>query len=811
MSNNRAEDFLSLRRQIIKKEYGNLNDKQLEAVLHVDGPLLILAGAGSGKTTVLVNRIANIIKFGKAYHSNIVPETLTDGDISYLKAYLRGEVDDAYSVAQMISVSPAKPWQVLAITFTNKAAGEMKERLERTIGPEANDIWASTFHSCCARILRRYGERLGYTNHFTIYDTDDSRRVMKECQRYLNIDDKALPFKSILGEISRAKDSLISPKEFTQEAGQDFRLKRIAEAYVKYQELLKKADAMDFDDIIVNTVRLLEENPDVLEYYQKRFRYILVDEYQDTNHAQYRLTSLLASGSQNLCVVGDDDQSIYRFRGATIENIMSFEKQYKNAMVIRLEQNYRSTQNILDAANAVISHNTQRKGKNLWTSNQGGDKIEYKSAYNEQAESEFIADMILENTAKGRKWGEHAVLYRMNAQSMSIERTFVKMGIPYRVIGGLRFYDRKEVKDAVSYLAVINNPNDDVRLRRIINEPKRGIGATTINYALEIAAGLGTSLFQILKTADQYERLSRAAVRLKQFAAMIEEFIAAVDSLSLKELFDMVMERTGYTASLALDKETYEDRLANIQELSSTLLKYDMENEDGELSTFLEEVALMSDIDNYDDSVDTVVFMTLHAAKGLEFPVVFIPGMEENIFPGMQSIYNPDDIEEERRLAYVGITRAKEQLYLLNAQQRMLFGSTSRNPPSRFLGEIPGELLNDRSTVTFQMSVPQQGGNAYGEKGSRSFMNFGGFSSGTRPVQQAPSTVSARANTAAKTSGGAADLDFKAGDTVLHKTFGTGVVLQTQAMGNDLLLEIAFDKAGTKKLMAKFARLTKQS
>lgn len=737
-------------------QFSNLNDKQQQAVYHTDGPLLILAGAGSGKTTVLVNRVFHIIDSGRA-----------------------------------------RPWQVLAITFTNKAAGELKERLEKAIGPEASDIWASTFHSCCTRMLRRFGERLGYTNHFTIYDTDDSRRVMKQIMKEIGIEEKRLGHKTILSEISSAKDSLILPEAYQQQNEGDFRLRRIGEAYARYQTALKQADAMDFDDIIVNTVRLLKENEDVLELYQNQFQYIMVDEYQDTNHAQYVLTALLAAKNKNICVVGDDDQSIYRFRGATIENILSFEHQYPDATVIRLEQNYRSTQNILDGANGVIAHNLQRKGKELWTANGAGDKILVQTCYNETEESQFIADKILENTAAGMSMGDHAVLYRMNAQSGSIERTFVKSGIPYRIIGGHRFYDRKEIKDVISYLAVINNPNDNVRLQRIINVPKRSIGDTTVANGMEIAAGLGLSLFQVLKEAPQYAKLSRSGKKLHDFIDMMEEFmVIAQEEVSLKDLLAKVVERVGYMAYLDLDPESAEERKNNIEELYSILLKYEQENPEGDLSSFLEEVTLMSEIDNFDQGADTVVLMTIHSAKGLEFPVVFIPGMEDGIFPGNQSMYDPSEMEEERRLAYVGITRAKKNLYLLNAAQRMLYGQTNRNPPSRFIKEIPAENLDNRSAVS----------NVYSGMGGSSAETIG-RGTGTS-IHTKRSSVYNHEFGQPKGDADAVSA-FAAGDAVVHKTFGAGVVLSAQAMGNDVLLEVAFEKAGTKKLMAKFAKLTK--
>lgn len=724
-----------------------LNAMQQEAVNQTEGPLLILAGAGSGKTTVLVNRVQHIIGSGLA-----------------------------------------APWQVLAITFTNKAAGEIRERLINAIGPEANDIWAYTFHSCCARILRRFADRLGYTSHFTIYDTDDQKRVMKHCQKALEISDKILHHKSILSEISSAKDSLVDYDEYKKLAQNDFRKARIADCYELYQKELLKSDAMDFDDIIFNTVRLLEGNPDVLELYQKQFKYVMVDEYQDTSHAQYILVSLLAGGYNNICVVGDDDQSIYRFRGATIENILSFENQYKNARVIRLEQNYRSTQNILDAANAVIANNKNRKGKNLWTQAGSGEKIIFNTLEDEAAEASFIAQEILKNVKNGKKMSDHAVLYRMNAQSRNIEITFAKSGIPHKVIGGNRFFDRKEIKDVISYFAVINNPADNVRLQRIINVPKRGIGDTMFANVMEIATGLGLSAFEVCERADEFQKTLRSAQKLQGFAAMIRHFQDCLDDdMPLSDLLQEVLDKTNYFDYLDEDPESAEDRKNNINELSSMFIKYQEEDADFELSDFLEDVALVADIDSYNEDDDAVVLMTLHSAKGLEFPIVFIPGMEESVFPGNQSVYSEEDLEEERRLAYVGITRAKEKLYLLNARRRMLYGTTNRNQASRFLREIPLSVTDD---ITVQSYVPHS--------------KFGSF------AQPAHSTSSSAAHKFGQVGGASASAqNYSAGDTVRHKAFGTGVVLSARAMGNDTMLEVAFDRAGTKKLMANYAKLEK--
>lgn len=735
----------------MQEKLKKMNPRQLEAVLHTEGPLLILAGAGSGKTTVLINRIAYII-----------------------------------------DQSLAKPWQILAITFTNKAAGELKERLTAMLGDTGGDVWAATFHSTCARILRRDGDRIGYSSHFTVYDTDDSKRLVKDCQKALNIDDKMISHKSILSEISHAKDSMLSPADYQAAAGSDFRLAKIGAVYELYQKRLREADAMDFDDLLGNTVELFRQCPDVLEYYQNRFRYIMVDEYQDTNQVQYEFVRLLAGKSKNLCVVGDDDQSIYKFRGATIENIMSFEKSYPNAKVIRLEQNYRSTKNILNAANAVISNNEERKGKTLWTENPEGDKIQIHTSSNEQDEAGFVATTILEQVAKGRKYSDFAVLYRMNSQSNILEKVFVKSGIPYRIIGGHRFYERREIRDMIAYLSVINNPSDEIRLRRIVNQPKRSIGDKTIATASEIAGALGESLLEVLGRADEFDSLRRASVKLKAFYDMMQELIDANDdeSVSLHELYELILEKTGYIEALHGEKEEAETRIENINELASNLLKFQEENgEEATLSAFLEEVSLMTDIDNYDETADTVVMMTMHSAKGLEFPVVFLPGFEEGIFPGLQAIYDPNEIQEERRLCYVAITRAKESLYLLNADSRMLFGSTSRNRPSRFSLEIPLDLINKtreqdwrKPDLGTKMPVAET---ELRRKSATAAMHFG---------QVTPPARSGNM--------------FKTGDMVQHKTFGKGLVISATPMGNDVLLEIAFEQ-GTKKLMANFARLAK--
>ena len=738
----------------LKKQFSHMNNMQQQAVFCTEGPLLILAGAGSGKTTVLVNRIAYILQ-------------------SKL----------------------CKPWQILAITFTNKAAGELKERICNAVPEGGSDIWAATFHSTCARILRRYGDRIGFTSHFTVYGTDDQKKLVKDILKQLNYDEKMLPVKRVLNEISKAKDEMLTPQEMLKRAGYDNLKQSVAKVYEIYQSRLKTADAMDFDDMLCKTVELFQKCPDILEFYQNQFKYIMVDEYQDTNKVQYKFVSMLAAKYGNICVVGDDDQSIYKFRGATIENILSFENTFKGAKMIRLEQNYRSTQNILNAANGVISNNTMRKGKTLWTENAVGDKIEVHTSDSERDEAQFIAKTILDGVADGRKFSDFAILYRMNAQSNSIEQALSRSGIPHRVIGGRRFYDREEIRDMVAYLQVINNPHDDVRLGRIINVPKRGIGATTLEKASEIAAGLGESIYSVIKDADVYPQLSRAATKLKSFVALIDGLMEAEQSgdYSLAELYNLILEHTDYEKYLKTEKDNPDVRIENIEELSSNIIKFEEDYaEEASLSNFLEEISLQTDIDNYDAEADSSVMMTLHSAKGLEFPVVFIAGLEEGVFPSIATMMNPDELNEERRLAYVGITRAKEKLYITKAKSRMLMGHTSYNKVSRFVNEIPPELLNYT-----------------GEK--KTFASTNGFSASSSHISIGAGskfTPNKSFNTFTKPAVKSGTV-YKKGDCVFHKVFGKGMIMKTEKMGNDTMLEVAFDKAGTKTLMANFSKMEK--
>jgi len=814
-------EFQSLRQAMMRRDFSRMNDRQREAVFHADGALLILAGAGSGKTTVLVNRAASLIRYGKAYNSEQMPFNISDEDAARLRAAANGDIGIDDDLRRLCAVDPCPAWKILTITFTNKAAGELKERLCRMLGDtEGEEVTASTFHSFCARIMRREGEALGFSSHFTIYDTQDSQRLMKDCMKQLNIDEKTLGHKMILGEISRAKDSLLSPKEFEEQAGSDFRLKKIAQCYLLYENQLAKADAMDFDDLLCKTVELFETHPDILDKYRRRYRYIMVDEYQDTNHAQYRLVSLLAGKNGNLCVVGDDDQSIYKFRGATIENILNFEDEFPHSTVIRLEQNYRSTKVILEAANRVIAQNRGRKGKTLWTDNQEGDPIGYYTLDNEDEEARFIAETVQNGVATGRHYRDFAVLYRARAQSNAIERALVKSGVPYRVIGGHRFYDTQEVRDAMAYLRVINNPADSVSLRRIINVPKRGIGETTMDNATEIAQSLGITVYEVISHAEDYPALSRAASKLRSVTELLDALRSMTsDGETLPHtLYHEMLERTGYLAMWELMGEAEADRVENLRELESSLLDYEQNSPEDlpSLAGFLEEAALMTDVDNYDGSSETIVLMTMHAAKGLEFPVVFLPGFEDGIFPGRNSLFSPEEMEEERRLCYVGITRAEEKLYISCAKSRMMFGMTNRNAVSRFLKDIPSMLLDEHDLSTFggYSYSPSEESRPYRRSASEIISSATQSAQSRSAVPKTTPSVNGRAMdrqkiSAKQTTAQSGTASFAVGDTVSHKVFGVGKVTAASPMGNDCLLTIDFEGVGTKKLMANFAKLEK--
>lgn len=777
------ERFLAVRRRVIDDFFAKMNPMQRQAVYAVDGPVLILAGAGSGKTTVIINRIANMIQFGDAYTSSHVPEHISEEDVAFLEDYADGENWEMERAFELIRNKVVMPWNILAITFTNKAAGELRERLSAMLGAVGADVNASTFHSCCARILRREIESLGYSRSFTIYDTDDSVRVIKAVLKEIGIAEKQFSPKSILAAMGRAKDDLQTPEEYAAAAGDDYRLQVVSKVYTRYQRQLKNANAVDFDDIIMLTVQLFRQFPETLAYYRNRFRYVMVDEYQDTNHAQFELVRLLSSESGNLCVVGDDDQSIYKFRGATIENILQFEETFPGTRVIRLEQNYRSTETILEAANGVISNNTKRKGKTLWTENGAGEKLHVFRARDEHGEARFICDNIKKNVESGDQYKDNVVLYRMNAQSQVMEQELVREGIPYRIIGGLRFYDRKEIRDVIAYLSVLNNPSDTLRLRRIINEPKRKIGDGTVNMVLEVAAAVNVPAFTVLENAADYPALERRAADLHGFAAMMRELMAMADTVPLDELLDHLLERTGYLAMLLAEGFEGQTRIENVEELKSTMIRFAEDNPEGGLAAFLEEISLYTDIDRYDPSADAVILMTMHAAKGLEFNNVFIAGMEDGIFPGVQSIYDPELQEEERRLAYVSITRARKKLFISNAAQRMLFGQTMRNRPSMFLKEVPPDLCEVEDATVTRRLAPQ-------EKGVKK-----------EKSQFAKTTGVGQMHKSAQI--------YTTGDNVQHNKFGEGIVVSCTPMGNDQLLEIDFGGQGTKKLMAAFAPLRK--
>lgn len=780
--------FNEAKQAALRKYFSRMNDMQQEAVFAVKGPVLVLAGAGSGKTTVIVNRIANMINFGNAFWDD--SRQGSEEDIRFLNDYADGKTDDMDTLRDITTSEPVKPWNILAITFTNKAAGELRERLSAMLGEEGMNINASTFHSACLRILRVEIEALGYGKDFTIYDTDDSQRMIKAAMAELDISEKQLAPRTVLSEISFAKDKMITPAELKADAGQDYRKKLIARLYGLYQERMRTANALDFDDILCLTVELFEKFPEVLEKYQNRYKYIMVDEYQDTNHVQFRLVSLLSQSHGNLCVVGDDDQSIYKFRGANIENILGFEAQFKGAKVIRLEQNYRSTQTILDAANSVIAHNNGRKEKSLWTSAGKGDKVYWYKAVDESDEAKFVADTILENYKATGSYSGNAVLYRMNAQSNAVERMLVKCGIPYRVYGGMRFFDRKEIKDVTSYLAFINNHNDMLRFKRIINEPKRGIGDSTLALIEDISRDLKLSPFDVLRTCEEYAPLAKKTSSLKSAYTMFEYLTEKSEMMPLDEFLDVVLDKTGYMDYLKT-MENADTKIENVQELRSSMAKYMQEAEEPTLGGFLEEVALFSEADRDDGTDDKVTLMTVHSAKGLEYDNIFVVGMDDGIFPSSRSFDSEEDMEEERRLAYVAITRAKKKLYLTNASQRMLFGQTQRNVTSRFMREIGSELIEKHDNAAAMRSKLAEKDNSVTEVHSTT-------------LQQQLARNKFHAGSAAKES-----VTYTAGERVAHNIFGEGTIVSVKKMANDSMLEIAFEKVGTKKIMANYAKLKK--
>ena len=745
--------FLQLRRKVLEKRFSRMNDKQREAVFQTEGPVLILAGAGSGKTTVLVNR-----------------------------------------TAYMISEKHIRPWNILAITFTNKAAREMKDRIERLLGDTAKDMWIGTFHSVCVRILRSCIDLLGYSRDFVIYDTADTKTVMKECLRELDIDEKSFPVRNVLSIISNAKNDLMDAATFENVYKSDYRMSIIAKIYYRYQTKLRKNNAVDFDDIILNTVKILSENPDVLSKYQDKFQYILVDEYQDTNNSQYLLINLLAQANRNLCVVGDDDQSIYKFRGANIGNILNFEDDYSDVQKITLDQNYRSTQNILDAANSVISNNKGRMGKSLWTSNGDGNKVFVYTGTNEYDEARYIARQIKKHFDEQGSFSDCAILYRTNAQSRVIEEMLMRESVPYKVLSGLRFYDRKEIKDIIAYLRVVYNPNDDVSLARIINEPKRKIGNATLEKARNIAREKETSLYDVISHADDYPEFKTAIKKLLSFSEIIQSLIKLKDTVTIEDLTGRILNDTGYMPALVMEDTTEsKTRIENLGEFISVITEFEKNEETGNtLGEFLENISLVSDIDGYDENEDSAVLMTIHSAKGLEFPIVFLSGLEEGLFPGMRSMESDDDIEEERRLCYVAITRAKEQLYITKTISRTIHGKTMPTTASRFFKEIPVEYLEDKTTLQPKVAkVMQDLGVRNASAPKKEVYMTKGFGSSV------------------KSSGSTDYSKFKAGDAVEHRTFGRGEILKATPCGNDCILEIQFESIGFKRLMAAFAKVKK--
>ena len=810
--------FIQARHDAIATEYSNLNPCQRQGVLATEGPLLLLAGAGSGKTTVLIHRVANLLRFGRGSDTDEIPIPISEDEVQFLEQYAAApDAAQRPLMEYLCAVEPARPWEVLAITFTNKAANELKERLGRMLGEEvAADVWASTFHSACVRILRRDIDRLGFDRSFTIYDSDDSKRVIKDIIKELELEEKSFPPREVQTIISRAKNDMQTPEDFAEQgkAINDWRKIRMGKVYSLYNKKLRDANALDFDDLLWHTVRLLETAGDVREYYQRKFRYILIDEYQDTNALQYRLAALLTNQAKNICVVGDDDQSIYRFRGADITNILSFERQFKGARVIRLEQNYRSTQNILDAANAVIRHNQGRKGKTLWTENGRGELVTVKTTYNESDEANFVLGQIMMYYRRGGNWGDCAVLYRTNAQSNAMEYACKRNGVPYKIYGGLKFFDRAEVKDMLAYLCVINNPTDDLRLRRIINVPARKIGAATVDKAQLIAARYGLTLYDVLCRAEEFPELKSSAAKLKPFTDMIEEMRRCLPDCPLPEFYDYVCERSGYAPALR-EKDDVESRgrLENVQELKSSILTY-LENAEGtepSLSGFLDEIALYTDLDSRADGDNCVTMMTMHAAKGLEFPQVFVVGMEEGLFPGNRAMGDGAEMEEERRLCYVAMTRAREKLTLTNARQRTLYGRTTPCMPSRFLNEIPEENMEWLSKPQPRSESWEERDSDYGDRGYGSYGGYGQRSAAPVVTRREPAEPKAGALRSAAGASKAAPkaaaprMQIQAGETVEHDAFGRGLVLSVRAMGGDALVEVAFDSVGTKKLMLKMA------
>ena len=796
-----VQKYLKAKRALFDKVYSErLNPEQARAVFTTKGPLLVLAGAGSGKTTVLVNRISYLIKYGNAYFSDNAPEGLVPEAAEALLRALELSSSEIEEILPEFISDPCPPWALLAITFTNKAAREIKDRLAKSFeDPEvASSIWSGTFHSICLRILRKFGERLGFRDGFSIYDTDDKKRMISLCMKELDIDEKRLNPKVVANAISRAKDELVTPEEYSLDS--DPRSKDILSIYKLYQKKLREYNAVDFDDIIMKTVELLEEDEEVRNYYQNKFRYVLVDEYQDTNYAQFVLTKLLSDKYRNIMVVGDDDQSIYRFRGATVENILNFDKTYPDATVIKLEQNYRSTKNILDAANSVISRNSDRHAKRLWCDKGDGERITLHTAEDQNEEGRYIIRQITsEIRNNGRKYSDFAVLYRVNALGRALQTAFVKSGVPYKVVGDLGFYERKEVKDMIAYLTVLTSPSDNLRLKRIINEPKRKIGTATVEAIEEIAEAVGVSMYEIMKRAGEYTALKKNEQKLLEFVRIIED---VKEKYSLpSEMISALFEMTGYKEMLASEGFEGEGKIQNVEEFIGAALEYErMTTANGETPEpfgFLEEVALITDVDKYDENSDAVILMTVHAAKGLEYPVVFIAGMEDGIFPSQQNIGEPSEISEERRLAYVAITRAKEKLFITHAKERMMYGRTNYSPLSVFVKEEIPEYLIFKETA--RPAPPKysvrENTSAKEKRYNNSFTELN-----RRPeISSSPRRKSGASEYGVER--------FAPGTRVNHAMFGDGTVCTAKDMGGDVLYEVDFETVGKKKLMATFAKL----
>ena len=798
--------FTNLKHRLFSKYYEHLNPEQQKSIYSVNGPTLILAGAGSGKTTVLVHRLTHILRYGDGYNTHNGEFEITDEVCDEMEKALDLPHDELGKYLEKFAFNSPPAWSVMAITFTNKAANEIKSRLLSLMGDteNASDVWAGTFHSICMRIMRRYGDALGYSRDVGICDTDDAKKLITDCMKKLNIDPKNLPVKTVMNAISRAKDNLKNASEYAKEAENDYKAKLIARIYEMYEARLMESNLLDFDDIIMQTVNLLRYNDEIRQKLQNRFRYIMVDEFQDTNYAQLELTLLLSGGYNNIMVVGDDDQSIYKFRGATIENILSFDKKFDNVTVVRLEQNYRSTKNILNAANAIISHNEGRHPKSLWCDGEYGESIHLVKLQTQIDEAKYICDTVTDKVANGHgHYKDFAVLYRMNAQSRSIEQSFSRAGIPYRLLGGTRFFDRMEIRDVLAYLCVINNPADTVHLRRIINVPKRGIGDSSIEKAEMLASSLGVTMLEVMRNATSYPALPTASAKaMIAFTDLIDEIRSECRERTVSELIRYVIEYSGYERYITAMGEEGTDRLDNLGELVSTAVQYEEQADEPSLSEFLMDVALVSDVDKYDETADAVVLMTVHSAKGLEFPTVFVPGMEEGIFPGHQAIFDSSEIEEERRLAYVAVTRAKKELYLLHASERLLNGSTQYNQPSRFIREIPEELLEvdyrARTPSHFRFAADDDMHTIKKEKEKNEGIRMSG-----KRKEYVERNLGISKPAAPKV-----PLQvFEEGARVRHVTFGAGTVLSKQKVGGDIMYVIKFDIVGEKKLMATYARL----